>query len=907
MRRRAFLEGCGHGLAGLLAAQSGARNARAFMLASQEILADVVIIGGGLGGCAAALAALRAGRTVVLTEPTDWIGGQLTSQAVPPDEHPWIEQFGSSASYRALRTGIRDYYRQHYPLTAEARATLYFNPGSGNVSKLCHEPRVALAVLTDMLAPYCSSRRLQVLLEHEPIRADTQGDRVRAVTVKNRTTGRERTLLAPYFVDATELGDLLPLARAEFVTGAEGQDQTAEPHAPSRAEPSNQQSFTCCFAIDYLDGEDHTIERPAEYDAWKAFVPTLRPGWPGRLLDLLYSDPVTLKPITRGFDPRGAGQGLWAYRRIIDPRHFQSGSYPDSSGTTLVNWPQNDYWLGPLVGSGISTADADRHIARAKQLSLSLLYWLQTECPRPDGKNGWKGLRLRPDLLGTDDGLAKAPYIRESRRIEAEFTVIEQHIGTDARRRLRKSDDVVAETFADSIGVGSYRIDLHPSTSGDNYIDISSLPFQIPLGSLIPRRLENLLPACKNLGTTHITNGCYRLHPVEWAIGEAAGALAAFSIEEKVTPRAVRNTPRRLSAFQARLVGQGVDIAWPRLRRSLKWLRTTLPRAALGQVGGHRGDANLSPSRRMRPFAEIIFGAKERVSIAKTRFAAENRRDSTCERRGRCNGPDSSFALNLDPGRLEVATSNPAFSNNMFAGYEQVYGSSRSTAMTVQGTAVKTIILLAIMFATATWSWNALASGDIAFGVVLVSLIGGFVTSLITIFKPTLAPVTAPIYAAFEGVFLGAISQVIQIKYGERVDHVGGIVMQAVSLTAGVLFVMMFVYATRIIRVTAKLQMAIVVATGALALFYMVSILLRLAGYGNTMMYAAKPVGIGFSLFVVGLAAFNLLLDFDFIEKSAQNEAPKFMEWYGAFGLMVTLVWLYLEILRLLMKLADRR
>ncbi len=254
-----------------------------------------------------------------------------------------------------------------------------------------------------------------------------------------------------------------------------------------------------------------------------------------------------------------------------------------------------------------------------------------------------------------------------------------------------------------------------------------------------------------------------------------------------------------------------------------------------------------------------------------------------------------------------MATSNPAFSNDMFAGYEQVYGAPRSTTMTVQGTAVKTMVLLAVLAATATWSWKSLASGDIAGGAIAISGIAGFVVAMITIFKPTLAPVTAPIYAAVEGVFLGAISQIIEQRYGDRVSGAGGIVMQAVSLTGGVLFVMMFVYATRIIRVTQKLQMAIVVSTGALALFYIISMVLSLFGFGTMGVFAATPLGIGFSLFVVGLAAFNLLLDFDFIEKSAQREAPKFMEWYGAFGLMVTLIWLYLEILRLLMKLADRR
>jgi hypothetical protein len=566
MNRRRFLENCGSGLSGLMLAVEGVRPGHAEPpRPGRELAADLVIVGGGLGGCAAALAALRQGLTVVLTETTDWIGGQLTAQAVPPDEHPWIEQFGRNASYQALRMGIRDYYRRHYPLTAEAFADPLLNPGRGGVSRLCHEPRVALAVLTAMFAPHASGGRLLVLLEHEPIRSEVQGDRVRAVVVRDRQVGTERTLIAPVFVDATELGDLLPLAGVEFVTGAEGQAQTGEPHAPPTPRPEVQQAITCCFAVDYLEGQDHTIERPAEYDFWRTYIPKLEPAWPGKLLDLTYADPITLKPVSRGFDPTGMGKGLWVYRRIIDPLNFRPGSYPGSSGVTLVNWPQNDYWLGPLVGPDVTPEQAVQHIARAKQLSLSLLYWLQTECPGRDGQTGWKGLRLRPDLVGTHDGLAKAPYIREARRIKAEFTVVEQHVGTEARRKQLGTDSVSAEPFYDSIGVGSYRIDLHPSTGGVNYVDISSLPFQIPLGALIPLRVENLLPACKNLGTTHITSGCYRLHPVEWSIGEAAGALAAFCRANRISPRAVRNTPKHLADFQAQLVAHGVEIAWPRL------------------------------------------------------------------------------------------------------------------------------------------------------------------------------------------------------------------------------------------------------------------------------------------------------------------------------------------------------
>jgi hypothetical protein len=573
MERRRFLQQVGLGALALGAAgkrgpavcasQQPPAQARA-----RELAGDVVIVGGGTGGVAAALAAARNGLRAVLTEETDWLGGQLTAQAVPPDEHPWIESFGCTRAYREFRSRVREYYRRNYPLTAQARAAAYLNPGNGNVSRLCHEPRTALAVLHEMLAAFLSGARLTVLLRHKAVAAAAAGDTVTAVTVKDLRAGGEVTLTAPYFVDATELGDLLPLTKAEYVTGAEAQAETGEPHAAAQAEPASQQAFTCCFAMDYVEGEDHTIEKPGDYEFWKDYVPQLVPPWPGRLLAWNWSEPQTLG-VAHGFlDPTGrssvpGASNLWLYRRIADRRNFTEGTYP--SDITLVNWPQNDYLLGNLVG--VAPEDAARHLSRAKQLSLSLLYWMQTEAPRPDDGTGWCGLRLRKDVVDTEDGLAKYPYIRESRRIKAELTVLEQHVGTEARRQLTglKSGEMTAELFRDSVGVGSYRIDLHPSTAGSNYVDISSVPFQIPLGALIPRRVENLLPASKNIGTTHITNGCYRLHPVEWNIGESVGALVAFCLSGKVRPRQVRNNRTLLEDFQQVIQAQGIEIQWPRL------------------------------------------------------------------------------------------------------------------------------------------------------------------------------------------------------------------------------------------------------------------------------------------------------------------------------------------------------
>jgi hypothetical protein len=569
MRRRSFIQRMTTGGAattsflGLSALrtnnQTHERNA-----STESLRADVVIAGAGLGGCAAALAALRNGLTVIMTEETDWIGGQLTQQGVPPDEHRWIETHGATSSYRKLRSAIRDYYRTHYPLTDTARARPDLNPGDGAVSRLCHEPRVALAVLEAMFAPYISAGKLVLLLNYKLSDSRVSGNQVQSVTLENTENGGRLDLSAPYFVDATELGDLLPLTGTEFVTGSEAASATRELHAGEKADPENNQAFTMVFAMDYLPGEDHVIDKPEEYAFWKDLVPEMDTPWSGKLLDLRYSSPQTLAPKALGFHPEGIPTvdklNLWNYRRIISRNNFTPGAY--DSDITIVNWPQNDYFLGNLVGVG--EKEFRKHVDRAKQLSVSLLYWLQTEAPRPDGGKGWRGLRLRKDIMGTEDGLAKYPYVRESRRIKAVFTVLEEHVGAANRANVAGTAPAgKAADFYDSVGVGYYHIDLHPSTGGNNYIDFPSLPFQIPLGALLPQRMENLLPANKNIGTTHITNGCYRLHPVEWSIGEAVGLLVKYASDHGLTPRAVREQKDHLAGFQDFIRSQGIETHWP--------------------------------------------------------------------------------------------------------------------------------------------------------------------------------------------------------------------------------------------------------------------------------------------------------------------------------------------------------
>jgi hypothetical protein len=526
--------------------------------------ADILVVGGGLGGVAAALAALRRGHAVIMTEETDWLGGQLTAQGVPPDEHAWIEQFGCTRTYRELREAIRDHYRRWYPLTTAARRQRDLNPGQGRVSRLTHEPHVAAVVLESLIGPYTAAGRLRVFRGHRPVAAEVDGDRIASVTTRGRD-GRTLTVEAPYVLDATELGDLLPLTGAEHVTGSEAATATGEPSAPEHARPDNVQAFSWVFAVDHREGEDHTIDRPADYGYWSAYQP---PFWPDRMLSLVAPDPRTLEIVPRTFVPNRSDvpviadqskdpgdKDLWVFRRILARQTFEPG-YADSD-ITLVNWPMIDYLDGSLLGDA---ADVERHLRASRRQSLSMLYWLQTEAPRPDGGTGWPGLRLRGDVLGTDDGFAKAPYIRESRRIRAERTVVEQDLSLAVRNGHG------AERYDDTVGIGMYRIDLHPSTGGDNYLDIATLPFQIPLGALIPVRLTNLLPASKNIGTTHITNGCYRLHPVEWNIGEAAGALASYCLDHRMPPTAVRATEPHLRALQEGLAADGVELEWPQVK-----------------------------------------------------------------------------------------------------------------------------------------------------------------------------------------------------------------------------------------------------------------------------------------------------------------------------------------------------
>jgi hypothetical protein len=564
--RRHFLKTTA--LAAGAAALPGARGAETVSAAAsratgRELRADLVVVGGSLGGVAAALAAARLGRTVILTEENAWIGGQCTTQGVPLDEHPWAEEFGRTRSYAEFRTRVRDYYRRNFPLSDAARADPLLNPGAGWVSKLCFEPRVALAVLHEMLAPHVAAGRLTVLTQHRPVALAMQGDRAEAVTLHDERTGAERIVSAPFILDGTELGDLLELGKIEHVIGAESQRETGEPLATEGPpDPRDQMVFTHVFALDHLPGEEHVIAKPRDYERWRN-ARSARGDFPKFSIPDLFGAKTDHfgKPV----QPGGYVASTWSFRRMLCRGNFAAGAFP--SDVTVAIWSANEYNAGVLCG--VAPEERRRHLEAARQLSLSLIYWLQTEAPDPaTGRNGFPGLRPRGDFFGTEDGLAPAPYIRESRRIRAEFTVLEQHFRTDQPATREGS-----MKYHDSVGLSGYRVDIHKPTApgkpsitevahGKHWLQ------QIPLGALLPVRVENVLPACKNLGVTHVMNGAFRVHPTEWNIGEAAGALAAFCVERRLVPRQVRRTPALLADFQRALGQQGVELAWRQMATS---------------------------------------------------------------------------------------------------------------------------------------------------------------------------------------------------------------------------------------------------------------------------------------------------------------------------------------------------
>ncbi|MFA7340218.1 MAG: FAD-dependent oxidoreductase [Candidatus Obscuribacterales bacterium] len=492
------------------------------LTAPQIHTCDVLVAGGGMGGIAAAIEASKILSTI-LTEETTWLGGQMTSQGVSAlDENKYVESTGACKSYLDMREAIRQAYRDTGKLSDRAASDPLLHPGRSWVTRLAFEPEIALPVLDNMLLPGVNSGKLSIMQRLKAV-AVARKSAIQAVLFVDLDTGAFHEIQPRIVIDATELGDLLSLAKIPYKTGSDSRLETGENHAPLEGDSENVQDFVYPFVLEYHPGKSFVIEKPADYDRFLADGKFSFDGYHmfEEADDFSTGEKRHLLP-------------FWTYRRLIDKAQFKPDTY--SSDVSMINWDSNDLRDRNIIDK---TPSVQRdYLALAKRLSLGFLYWLQTEAKRDDDYDDGKGdassnsinednrgkgypeLKLVTNILGTADGLSMHPYIREARRLDAKTIVCEQDIvescNTGARARL----------FEDSVGIGLYPVDIHGRQEIPGAAQ-AARPFQIPLGALITEQCYNYIAACKNIGVTHITNGAYRLHPIEWAIGSAAGTLAS--------------------------------------------------------------------------------------------------------------------------------------------------------------------------------------------------------------------------------------------------------------------------------------------------------------------------------------------------------------------------------------------
>lgn len=510
----------------------------------------VLVVGGGLGGVAAAEALAQQGVTVILTEPTSVLGGQLSAQAVPvPDENSYIEKTPGvgTRSYRALREELRAKYAAMPGIKAGRAA----NVGQCWVSRVSGEPLVWESAIRDRLEKVKGPAGLRdVMLRTQLVEVDKypQSGQYHYADLVNLDNGQVTRVAAQYLLDASEMGDGIALAGNGWSLGQESRQETGEPNAPESPQPNWVQSFTYSFAVRWQpEGAHPLVEKPAEYDYFKSLGEYT--------LGYDYSDGrgrVFYKVFQKA---PNAGGPFWTYRRLLAASSFD-GNPKYAQDLALINWRGNDFHEENPVGKSVS--EQIRILRRGKAFAQGFLYWLQTECPRDDGGTGYPEMQLAMDVMGSGDGFAVHPYIRESRRLQSLYTLRQNDLAPDDKNPDKKW----GEEFFDTVGTALYAMDIHPSKGEPPFLS-RALPYHIPLGSFIAARgPSNVLPAAKNFGATRIALASARMHPTEWMTGEVAGHLAAYCLKNRVAPKEVRSTPERLKAFQQELVDAGVPLRW---------------------------------------------------------------------------------------------------------------------------------------------------------------------------------------------------------------------------------------------------------------------------------------------------------------------------------------------------------
>jgi hypothetical protein len=521
---------------------------------------SILVVGGSTAAYSATLAALSMNVDVCLVQPQKMVGGQFTAQGLPAsDDGDLLKQDMSSSTVEGEKFAIsksQRWFRKRQRQLQPVAGQLEHNPGGAWVCPITTTPVVAATALNERLIPYLESGKLRLIAQSEPIQvlistADNVKPWVTGVRFHNAQANSRFMVKAPVTLEATDFGDLLELANLPSRVGQEARSDTGEAILPEQAIPQCQQSFTFNAVVERTPaGHGRHLPAPEGYgrDHWLNPYDFTGDYWVNK---------------DEGWQKRDffAPYGIFRYRRIrrqaLDEKTVSVGD------VSVINWgtsphPErgeccgNDFRQGHLIG--ISRAERQSLIKRARDRAQAYIHYLQT--------HGVSDLKPRGDLTWSGDGIALEPYVRESRRGIAITTirhedVAERFFGNQARARC----------FDDSLGIGQYHyLDLHGNLVNGHVSpkgkDVVALPFSLPARSLVPMATDGLILSAKSIGTTHLTNAAYRMHPMEWAIGEASGFLAVFAVWTGESPRRIVETLPLLRKLQGFMARSGIPIYW---------------------------------------------------------------------------------------------------------------------------------------------------------------------------------------------------------------------------------------------------------------------------------------------------------------------------------------------------------
>jgi hypothetical protein len=522
---------------------------------------SVLVAGGSTAAYAATLTLLKLKLDVVLVQPQAVVGGQFTAQALPAsDDGDLLRQGAGAFALDGERFAISRWqreFRERQRALQPVQGRRDANPGGGWVSPFAATPVVAATALNQALVPYLSEDRLRLVPFSDPVEVlqhDPPGQRrqVSGVVFRDRQTGARFTVTAQMVIEATDLGDLLALGKIESRIGQESRHDTGEALLPDTPRPQCQQSITFDVVVERTPvGQGEAVSAPASYgtEPWHNVHEFTGRFWT-RSKQGTWQKWDFFSPF-----------GIFRYRRLLRQQRYEKTVSPGD--VTVLNWGTsqepdrpfccgNDYREGYLVGA--SPGERQRHMRQARERAQGYLHFLQT--------HGVADLKPRGDLTWTDDGIALEPYIREAQRGIALTTIRHEDVAATFFPQQAR-----ARCFDDTVGIGQYHyLDLHGNDQVGHVTpkgsDVTALPFSLPLTALIPIATDGLILSAKSLGTTHITNAAYRMHPMEWAIGEASGFLAAFAVWTGRSPHAWAQHEAQIRKIQGFMTRNGIPIFW---------------------------------------------------------------------------------------------------------------------------------------------------------------------------------------------------------------------------------------------------------------------------------------------------------------------------------------------------------